>query len=237
MFQGTLLESSAIGNRRSRWPMATGFTLQFIIASALVIVPLFTSGIIPVSSHIPLLAPARYTPLETARTVSSGCSDCGGVRLQRERIVTLTNTAGRISDPFAKHYSGSDQNSDKPNLNIGTPGTGISLIPEGQPIPVPPPAPKERIRISQPSEAMLVNKVIPEYPTIAVRAGVQGEVKLHAIIAKDGSIQSLQVISGHPLLTRAALEAVSQWKYRPYTLSGVAVEVETYITVSFKRTN
>jgi len=84
-------------------------------------------------------------------------------------------------------------------------------------------------------EGLLINRVIPVYPAMAAHAGVQGEVKLHAIIARDGTIQSLSVISGHPLLTMAAMEAVQQWKYRPYVLNGEAVEVDTYITVNFKR--
>ena len=82
---------------------------------------------------------------------------------------------------------------------------------------------------------MLINRVVPEYPAIANRTGVQGEVKLHAIIARDGTIQSLSVISGHPMLTGAALEAVQQWRYRPYVLNGAPVEVDTYITVTFHR--
>ena len=60
-------------------------------------------------------------------------------------------------------------------------------------------------------------------------------MKLHAIIARDGSIQSLNAISGHPLLVRAAAEAVGQWRYRPYILNGEAVEVETFITVHFRK--
>jgi protein TonB len=64
--------------------------------------------------------------------------------------------------------------------------------------------------------------------------GLQGEVKLHALIAKDGTIQSLSVTSGHPMLAQAALVAVRQWRYRPYVLNGQAVEVETFITVNFR---
>jgi periplasmic protein TonB len=60
-------------------------------------------------------------------------------------------------------------------------------------------------------------------------------VRLHAIIARDGTIQSLNVISGHPLLASAALDAVRQWRYRPYLLNGEAVEVETFITVNFRK--
>jgi protein TonB len=64
---------------------------------------------------------------------------------------------------------------------------------------------------------------------------MQGQVKLHAIIARDGTIQSLSAVSGPPLLVRAALDAVSQWRYRPYILNGEAVEVETFITVNFRK--
>ena len=80
-----------------------------------------------------------------------------------------------------------------------------------------------------------MRKVVPVYPRFVLATGVQGDVKLHAIIGKDGSIQSLSVISGPPLLTGAAIDAVSQWKYRPYLLNDDPVEVETYITVSFTR--
>ena len=79
-----------------------------------------------------------------------------------------------------------------------------------------------------------MNKVDPTYPLTAQRAGIQGDVKLHAIISRDGSIQSLSLISGHVLLARAAIAAVEQWRYRPYILNGEPVEVETWITVSFK---
>jgi len=85
------------------------------------------------------------------------------------------------------------------------------------------------------TEAQLVNRVEPVYPHIAAITGIQGQVKLHAIIARDGSIQSLNAISGHPLLVRAALDAVGQWRYRPYYLNGEAVEVETFITVNFRK--
>lgn len=88
---------------------------------------------------------------------------------------------------------------------------------------------------SQLSEGQLVNRVEPIYPHIAAVSGIQGQVKLHAIIGRDGKIQSLNAISGHPLLLHAALDAVAQWRYRPYVLNGEAVEVETFITVNFKK--
>jgi protein TonB len=79
----------------------------------------------------------------------------------------------------------------------------------------------------------LVHQVDPVYPTIARAMHLSGEVRLRAIISTDGSVQHLEILSGSPILARAAEEAVRQWRYRPTKLSGVPVEVETYITVKF----
>ena len=81
--------------------------------------------------------------------------------------------------------------------------------------------------------ALLVNRVVPEYPAIARTAHVSGTVVLHAIIAKDGSVQELTYVSGPPLLLKAATDAVHQWRYRPTLLNGEPVEVETTINVLF----
>jgi bla regulator protein blaR1 len=81
--------------------------------------------------------------------------------------------------------------------------------------------------------ALIVKKVPPEYPEAAKKAGIQGEVVLRAIIGKDGDVENLQIVSGHPQLAPAAVEAVKQWKYRPYLQEGKPVEVETEITVNF----
>jgi protein TonB len=82
-------------------------------------------------------------------------------------------------------------------------------------------------------EGLLVHKITPVYPKIAIIAHQQGTVLLHAIIGRDGTIQNLQVISGPPLLIQAALDAVQRWRYRPYLLNNEPVEVETQITVNF----
>jgi len=79
-------------------------------------------------------------------------------------------------------------------------------------------------------------KVNPEYPALARQTGIQGTVKFHAIIATDGSVKQLQVISGHPLLVQAAMDAVRQWKYEPTLVNGQPVEVETEIDVIFQLT-
>lgn len=82
-------------------------------------------------------------------------------------------------------------------------------------------------------EAYLVNRVEPLYPQIAKSAGIRGQVILRAVISKDGIIENLRVVSGHPVLAQAAIEAVRQWRYRPYSLNGETVEVETQVTVNF----
>jgi protein TonB len=82
-------------------------------------------------------------------------------------------------------------------------------------------------------QAMLTHRVEPQYPPLARQIHREGQVELHAIISTDGSIQSLQVVSGDPLFLRSAIDAVSQWRYRPTFLSGQPVEIETYITVIY----
>ena len=80
---------------------------------------------------------------------------------------------------------------------------------------------------------MLVHQVKPLYPMIAMQARIQGTVVLQAVIGKDGTVQDLHLISGHPMLAPAAIEAVRQWRYRPYLLNGDPVEVDTQINVNF----
>jgi protein TonB len=82
-------------------------------------------------------------------------------------------------------------------------------------------------------EAMLVHRVQPEYPPLARAAHISGTVQLRAIIARDGTVRELQVISGNPLLVQAARVAVLKWRYRPTLLNGEPVEVEKYITANF----
>jgi len=81
--------------------------------------------------------------------------------------------------------------------------------------------------------AKIVNRVQHVYPPLARQTRISGTVRLHAIISKDGSIQQLEVLSGHPLLQQAALDAVRQWRYQPTLLNGEPVEVDTTIDVIF----
>jgi protein TonB len=82
-------------------------------------------------------------------------------------------------------------------------------------------------------QAKLIRQPKPVYPPLARQARIQGTVHLHAIIAKDGTIQQLEVVNGPPLLIQAAVDAVKQWRYKPTLLSDEPVEVETFIDVIF----
>jgi len=79
----------------------------------------------------------------------------------------------------------------------------------------------------------LVHKVLPTYPPLARSARIQGQVVLQAMISKQGAIENLRVLSGHPMLVPAAIDAVRLWRYRPYVLNNEPVEVETQVTVNF----
>jgi len=116
----------------------------------------------------------------------------------------------------------------------GQMGGVIGGIISSTPVAVPRVATPQRVRVSQGvSQGLLVRKVQPAYPPLARQARIQGQVVLQAEISKDGSIENLHLMSGHPMLAPAAIEAVKQWKYKPYFLNGEPVEVETQITVIF----
>jgi len=80
---------------------------------------------------------------------------------------------------------------------------------------------------------MLIQRVEPVYPPLAIQIHREGRVELRALIATDGTIRSLQVVSGDPFFLQSALDAVRQWRYRPTVLNGQPVEIETYLTVIY----
>jgi protein TonB len=96
------------------------------------------------------------------------------------------------------------------------------------------PTPNNRVRVaSRVAEANLIHDVAPAYPPEAGRARIEGTVVLLAVIGKDGSVQDVKVESGVPLLAQAAIDAVKQWRYKPYLLNGEPVEVASRITINF----
>ena len=238
MFGDTLLESSSAPRKGKRWPMATAFTAEAIVGGLIVIIPLLSTGVIPVAARMscPILKlhQPRFEPVVRVRTDHTSASGPATLGQRTTAVFTFNDHQNTISNhPFVDPINeptdpsppGNGNGTDKNLSRLMPGGSGNSNVKFDGP---------KRI-ISQLAEGQLVNRVEPIYPHIAAISGIQGQVKLHAIIARDGRIQSLNVISGHPLLAHAALEAVEQWRYRPYVLNGETVEVETFITVNFKK--
>jgi len=116
----------------------------------------------------------------------------------------------------------------------GQMGGVIGGIISSTPVAVPKVATPQRVRVSQGvSQGLIIKKVQPPYPPLARQARIQGQVILQAEISKDGTIENLHLISGHPMLAPAAIEAVKQWRYKPYLLNGEPVAVETTVMVNF----
>jgi len=92
----------------------------------------------------------------------------------------------------------------------------------------------QRVRVSEGVEqGLMLKKVDPIYPPLARQARIRGSVILQVVINKSGDVENIQLYSGHPILAPAAIDAVKQWKYKPYLLNGEPVEVETRVTVNF----
>jgi protein TonB len=105
-------------------------------------------------------------------------------------------------------------------------------------IKIPPAMPKvvtpAKVRVSSGvAQGLLIHETKPVYPPLAMQARIQGTVLLQAVVAKDGTVQELRVVSGHPLLVKAAMDAVKLWRYKPYRLNDQPVEVDTEIIVNF----
>ena len=115
-----------------------------------------------------------------------------------------------------------------------TPSEQIGSLTASTPAPLPKIATPQRVRVSPGvSQGLLIKRVQPIYPAVARAARIQGTVVLQAEINKEGNIENLQMVSGHPLLVSAAMEAVKQWRYKPYVLNGEPVAVDTQIQVNF----
>jgi periplasmic protein TonB len=240
MFADSLLDSPWADRSRRGWTTLASFALQAFAVGGLVLLPLlYTQGLPPLQLISSLIAPSpppgppptpavRNTHPPTSNIASDG-------RVIAPRYVP--KEIARVDEPVAP-----------PPVDLGGPnvpgGTGSSVGRSGvfdsigrelsQVVPPPPPPPPPRL--SRMMEGNLIYRVQPQYPTLARQARVQGVVLLRAVITKDGKIANLQVISGHPMLVKAAMDAVLQWRYRPYYLNNEPVEVETQVTVNFTLT-
>lgn len=221
------------------WTTLASFTLQTIGIGVLLLLPLLSMQTLPqLQLMAALMAPAPPpgpAPSEHSRQSNVSTSNrIGRTLMMPTRIPRDIANLNETEVPPAIELPGG------PSVPGGTatPGAGYS-VPFGLgsgttslPILSPPPAIRP-VRVSHMMEGNLIHRVQPEYPQLARQARVQGPVVLRAIISREGRIENLQVLSGHPMLVQAAIDAVRQWRYRPYVLNDQPVEVETQITVNF----
>ena len=236
MFEDSTFESTGRIKTRSRRWMLAAFILNGSILVALVLIPLIYPDALP-SHFIPplLVAPAAPQP-ETpqpvhARPVAPHDAhefDNGRITAPPSIPTTIRYLRDREA-PSANNIATAD-------LGTGTPGgDGRGIFNSGQPVTVVrPPSPSTLRLPSRLVESTIIYKTIPQYPTIAKAAGVQGTVVLQAMISKAGTIENLQVISGNQMLRQSAIDAVKTWRYRPYLLNDQPIEVETTVSVIFK---
>lgn len=241
MFSDSLLENGLGEKKRRTRTTVFSFGLQCVLLGVLVIVPLWFVEDLPKAQLLTFLAapppPPPPPPPPAAPTVrvvrETDVLDSGALRTPTripKKVELIKEEEAPPPAPTGGVVGG---------IPGGVPGgqTGgvIGSILSSTPVVAPRIEPPKRIRVSQGvTQGLLLRKVEPAYPKIALAARVTGVVQVKAVIGKDGVIRELEVISGHPLLVPAALDAVKQWRYRPYLLNGEAVEVETNITVTFQ---
>jgi len=242
MFADSLLDVSWAQRSRRGWTTLSSFGLQAAVMGLLLILPLWKTVGLP-SGHIlptPLSwgAPppaAPRTPHQRPTTIVQS-NLAGNVLIAPREIPREVAMLNETVAPPQVDYNdfGVDGGTGAGGSRDGVWRSIEDTISRAAPPAVPVPAPTVRtVRISHMLEGSLVRRVQPTYPSMAKIARVQGEVVLAATISKSGTIEDLHLLKGHPLLVGAAVEAVRQWRYRPYILNGEPVEVETQITVNF----
>lgn len=236
IFRGSLIESGGKLRPRNPWAALGALAVQLLLLLALVVIPLFHTDSLPKREVLTML----YAP-PLAATVSDA------MRLQAP---TPAYTPACISSPSPRANTQEVPTAPvNPTGGVvgGVPGGAVGGVPSGvfsevlgstPSLPVvartPEPTPAKRIRVAaRVVEANLIHDVAPKYPPEAGRARIEGAVVLLAVIGKDGSVQDVRVESGLPLLAQAAVDAVKQWRYRPYLVNGEPVEVDSRITINF----
>jgi protein TonB len=227
--------------RNKRHALLISIVFEILIVAALVLFPLLSHGErVSISDHFTIFPPyfagsshaQKDTTPHTRRENHPACHFCAPPRIPQGIITRDSSRATQTSD---------DNLTDSDVSRAGSP--------EGNPFVIPDPAsergparpkegkettePTKRIHVGTMEPAMLIHRVEPSYPPLGRQLRHEGRVELHALIATDGTIQSLEVISGDPLFIRSALDAVREWRYRPTILNGQPVEVDTHITVVY----
>jgi periplasmic protein TonB len=240
MFEQSLVETSLENRKRKRWTAMASYSLEALAVLAVMIFPLVHTEALPLEDYeLKFHPPTRFVPPH--------------VKIANPRPQIERRTRAVAINPYLapqqipKHVDSTPDPTPPgpiadgpqiPGAIPGGPGDGpgnpvLESMLRSPVIPTMHRAPSLVQRTSRSQESLLLRQVKPVYPRIAITSRVQGAVVIQAVISRNGAIEKLQLISGHPLLVDAALDAVKQWRYRPYLLNGEAVEVETQITVNF----
>ncbi len=240
MFEDSLVESAGRLKTKRTWTTMLSFVLQVFLIGILILIPLIYTEALPKQQLMTFLVapppPPPPPPPPAAVPIKV-------VKVQTDIVNGQLRTPTKIPQKVAMIK---EEETPPMATTAGVVGGVPGGVPGGQlggviggivsstPVAVPKIATPQRVRVSQGvSQGNLINQVKPVYPQIAKNARIQGAVVLQAEINKGGTIENLRVISGHPMLVPSALEAVKQWRYKPYYLNGEPVAVETTITVNF----
>lgn len=249
LFENSLLESSSGQRQRRTWATFLSFFLQCLLVGVVILIPLWFTDVLPKQQLVAFLeAPPPPPPPPPAAPAASTVKV---VKVTSDIANGQLRTPGRI--PARVQMIREDEAPPPVAVTGGVVGGVPGGIPGGEiggviggiisstsslatvPSLSKPTAVPQRVRVSQGvSRGLLVYRVEPVYPPLARQAHIQGVVVLTAIIDKEGSIQNLQLVSGHPMLAPAAIEAVKQWRYKPFLLNGQSMVVETTVTVNFQ---
>jgi periplasmic protein TonB len=230
MFDQLVVSSERPSKTHKSWTVLLSAIGQSVLLGVLILVPLIYTEALPNAMLKTMLVAPSPPPAPAVPQPVAAASRVRVIPLRS--IVAPAAIPGRIftevGEPPVEY------------VDVGPAGNtgGNPLTDILQPAAPPPPAAVEqktqRIRVGGNVEAAsIANRVLPQYPAIARTARISGTIVLHAIIAKDGSVQELTYVSGPPLLIKAAMDAVHEWRYRPTLLNGEPVEVETTIDVTF----
>ena len=244
MFEQSLLELANKGTKRRPWTIVVSFICQSILVGIMILIPLIYTEALPKQQLLTFLMappppppppPPPAAPVKVVRVVRE--LDDGRLTAPKEipKEIAMIKEED-LPPPVSAGVVGGVPG----GMAGGSPGGVIGGIISSTPVapPPPPPPPKveapKRIRVGgQVQSAMAISRPNPIYPPLAKQARIQGTVRLEAEISKQGTIEALKVISGHPLLVQAALDAVKQWRYKPTILNNEPVAVATTIDVNF----
>jgi protein TonB len=240
MFEDSLIESGGRLKTKRGATTLLSFVLQMLFLGILILIPLIYTEALPKTQLMTFLVappppPPPPPPPAATQVVKVVKVQSDLINGQLRTPTKIPEKVQMIKEEEAPPVMGGGVMGGVPGgVPGGQMGGVIGGIINSTPVAVPRAATPQRVRVSTGvSTGLLIKRVQPNYPPLARQARIQGQVVLQAEISKEGAIQNLQLISGHPMLAPAAIEAVKQWRYKPYLLNGEPVAVETQVVVNF----